>query len=229
MHASTVVQIIHTQEKKKILKPQRLHSIYTFVCGDVFDCVSGSFKLHLKCASTLSQGRSLKCQSIESHKVWFYQPLVLHVHHKKCVFPSTPSQTHTPISRVCFSFDMQRVLFLSCCAAALMPDWEQQVWLCRSKVSVCLSLLSLAAPHSQKNRIQLWKVQFATGVALPFRRDLSLISRRGSERWKWTHLFRQGFHPFKCHPIGPCLTKVVRFSPSHLLCLLECVCVCFDS
>lgn len=122
------------------------------------------------------------------------------------------------------------VRFLSCCASAFMADWEQQVWLCKSKVSVFLMLLSRTALHSHKYRIQLWKVQFATGVALPFQHDLSLISRGRSEpqheQWKWTHSFRWGFYPFKCHPIGPCLTKLVQFSLSHLLCVLECVCAC---
>lgn len=113
---------------------------------------------------------------------------------------------------------------------AFVDDWEQQVWLCKSKVSVFLPLLSLAAPRLQKYRIQLWKVQFATGIALPFKCDLSLISRGRSELrhecWKWTHSFRWGFHPFKCHPIGPCLGKVVQFFLSHLLlCVLECACL----
>lgn len=122
------------------------------------------------------------------------------------------------------------VRFLSCCVAAFMADWEQQDSLCKSKVSVFLSLLSLAALHLQKCGIQLWKVRFATGVALPFQRDLSLISRGRSElrqkRQKWTHLFRRSFHPFKCHPIGPRLTKVVQyfFFLYHWLCVLECKC-----
>lgn len=89
------------------------------------------------------------------------------------------------------------VRFLSRCAAAFMADWEQQVWLCKSKVSLFLSLLSLVTSRSQKYRILLWKVQFATGIALPFQHDLSLISGGRSELWhewwKWVHSLQPGF------------------------------------
>lgn len=123
------------------------------------------------------------------------------------------------------------------CACVSSPAALLPYWLIGSSTSDCVNLKSLFSCllclpllHSQKYRLQLWKVQFATGVTLSFQRDLSLTPRGGSqlrhERWKRTNLFCWGVHPFKCHPIGPCLSKVVQFCLSYLLCVLECACVC---
>lgn len=115
---------------------------------------------------------------IDSHRFWFYKPSVIHF------FPFPNTFTH--ISPECASLltctgaVRTLPLLLRCCLIGSLADWEQQVWLCKSEVSVFLSLLSLAALLLQEYRIPLWKVQFTTGVALPFQYDLSLICRGGS-------------------------------------------------
>lgn len=150
-----------------------------------------------------------------------------------CVSFLYPKNTHTSGVRLSIWHALGLcVRFLSCCAAAWMADWEQQVWLCKSEVSVFLSLLSLAAPLLQKYRIQLWEVQFATGVALPFRRDLSLISGEGRGGW-WglngdmndgNEVFRSAEASIHLNVIQLVPVSPKWFSSlSHLLCVLECV------
>lgn len=116
---------------------------------------------------------------------------------------------------------------LSCCKAAFMDDWEQQVWLCKSLYEISMSLLSAAWLWLW---LQLWKVQFTTAIVLPFQCNLSLISRGGSklrhEHRKWTHLFQWGFHLFKCHPISVwcvCIKQSRSFRLNDCVFLSVCV------
>ena len=117
---------------KKVKKPQRLYSTWIFMLCCLHLCLTACYN---KYTASLNQGRSLNTLSAVSHKFGFSFSSIAHPY--ILILPSSPllskptnRHVHKYIS-IQSAFDLTctgaAVRFLSCGAAALMPDWEQQV------------------------------------------------------------------------------------------------------
>lgn len=109
-----------------------------------------------------------------------------------------------------------------------MADWEQQVWLCKSEVSVFLSLLSLAAPHSQKYRNSTVKstIRNRRRSAVPAWSQFDI--QRGVWTATWT-LEMNSFVPLSIHlNVIQLVPFSLKWSLGLICCefLSMCVCVC---